>query len=100
MSESNLNVIKSDAYTLVKDAQALFSAAANASGEKADEMRARGMRILESALADAQHAHASAMASGREMAASADVYVRDNPWRMIAAAGGIGLLAGFILGRK
>jgi ElaB/YqjD/DUF883 family membrane-anchored ribosome-binding protein len=34
------------------------------------------------------------------MAASADTYVKENPWRTIAAAASVGLLVGVILGRK
>jgi len=34
------------------------------------------------------------------MAKSADVYVKENPWRSIAAAAGVGLLIGVIIGRK
>lgn len=100
MLESNLKVVNNDMKTLVKDAQSLFQAAAALSGEKADEVRNRGMRMLDSALAKAQEAQASAVVAGKEMAASADGYVKENPWRAIAAAAGTGLLLGVILGRK
>jgi ElaB/YqjD/DUF883 family membrane-anchored ribosome-binding protein len=100
MLESNLKVVNNDLKTLVKDAQALFQAAAALTGEKADEVRHRGMRLLDTALAKAQDAQASALVAGKEMAASADDYVKENPWRAIAAAAGVGLLMGVILGRK
>ena len=41
-----------------------------------------------------------AMVKGKELAHTADVYVKDNPWRTVAAAAGVGLLVGVILGRK
>lgn len=100
MLENNIATVNTDVKTLVKDAQALFSSAAALTGEKADELRSRGMRSLEAALAKAQEAQASAVVAGKEMAASADVYVKENPWRSIAAAAGVGLLVGVILGRK
>lgn len=100
MLENNITTVNNDVKTLVKDAQALLTAAATLTGEKADEVRSRGMRTLEAALAKAQEAHASALVAGKEMAASADVYVKENPWRSIAAAAGVGLLVGVILGRK
>jgi ElaB/YqjD/DUF883 family membrane-anchored ribosome-binding protein len=100
MLESNLKVVNNDMKTLVKDAQTLFQAAAALTGEKADEVRNRGMRMLDTALARAQDAQASAIVAGKEMAASADGYVKENPWRAIAAAAGVGLLLGVILGRK
>lgn len=100
MLENNLTTVNNDVKTLVKDAQALFSAAAALTGEKAEEVRSRGMRTLDAALAKAQEAQAGAIIAGKQMAASADVYVKENPWRTIAAAAGVGLLVGVILGRK
>jgi ElaB/YqjD/DUF883 family membrane-anchored ribosome-binding protein len=98
--ESNLKVANSDMKTLVKDAQALFQAAAALTGEKAEEIRSRGMRLLDTALVKAQDAQANALVAGKEMAVSADDYVKENPWRAIAAAASVGLLLGVILGRK
>lgn len=100
MLENNITTVNNDVRTLVKDAQALLTAAASLTGEKAEEVRNRGMRALDAALVRAQEAHASALVAGKEMAASADVYVKENPWRSIAAAAGVGLLVGVILGRK
>ncbi|MES2322764.1 MAG: DUF883 family protein [Pseudomonadota bacterium] len=96
----NMNAVQTDVKTLVKDAQALLSAAAALTGEKADEMRARGMQLLDVALGKASQVQGQALVKGKELAHSADVYVRDNPWRTIAAAAGVGLLVGVILGRK
>ena len=100
MLESNLKVVNNDVKTLVTDAQALFKAAAALTGEKAEEVRNRGMRLLDTALVKAQDAQASAVVAGKEMANSADDYVKENPWRAIATAAGVGLLVGVILGRK
>jgi ElaB/YqjD/DUF883 family membrane-anchored ribosome-binding protein len=100
MLENNISTVNTDVKTLMNDAKELFAAAASLTGEKAEEVRARGMRLLDSALAKAQDAQAQAMVTGKEMAAQADVYVKENPWRSIAAAAGVGLLVGVILGRK
>lgn len=100
MLEANLKVVNNDMKSLVKDAQALFQAAASLTGDKAEEVRNRGMRMLDTALVKAQDAQASALVAGKEMAASADEYVKENPWRTITAAAGAGLLLGMILSRK
>lgn len=100
MLESNLKVINSDVKTLVKDAQALFQAASALTGEKAEEARNRGMRLLDTALVRAQDVQASAVAASQEMAATAEDYVKLNPWRALAVAAGVGLLAGVALNRK
>lgn len=96
----NVNTVQTDVKTLVKDAQTLLTAAAALTGEKADEMRSRGMAMLDVALGKAQQVQGQAIVKGKELAHSADVYVKDNPWRTIAAAAGVGLLVGVILGRK
>ncbi len=96
----NMNAVQTDVKTLVKDAQALLTAAAALTGEKAEEMRARGMQLLDVALGKASQVQGQALVKGKELAHSADVYVKDNPWRTIAAAAGVGLLVGVILGRK
>ena len=97
---SNLGNVQTDIKTLVRDAQALLTAAAALTGEKAEEMRARGMQLLDQALGKASQVQGQALVKGKELAHTADVYVKDNPWRTIAAAAGVGLLVGVILGRK
>ena len=96
----NVNTVTTDVKTLVKDAQTLLSAAAALTGEKAEDMRSRGMAMLDVALSKASHVQGQAIVKGKELAQTADVYVKDNPWRTIAAAAGVGLLVGVILGRK
>jgi ElaB/YqjD/DUF883 family membrane-anchored ribosome-binding protein len=86
--------------TLVKDAQELFQEAAAATGEKADELRSKGMNLLDAALAKAHNAQAVALEKGKEVAATTDEYVKENPWRAVAISAGIGLLVGIVLGRS
>ena len=95
-----VNTASTDVKTLVKDAQTLLTAAAALTGEKAEELRGRGMQMLDVAMGKASQAQGQAMVKGKELAQTADVYVKDNPWRTIAAAASVGLLVGVILGRK
>lgn len=95
-----MNEVQTDVKTLVKDAQTLLTAAAALTGEKAEEMRGRGMQMLDVALGKASQVQGQAVVKGKELAHTADVYVKDNPWRTIAAAASVGLLVGVILGRK
>lgn len=96
----NLDNVQTDIKTLVRDAQSLLTAAASLTGEKAEEMRGRGMQLLDQAMGKGKEYQGQAMVRGKELAHTADVYVKDNPWRTIAAAAGVGLLVGVILGRK
>jgi ElaB/YqjD/DUF883 family membrane-anchored ribosome-binding protein len=97
---SQLSVVQSDLKTLVRDAQSLLQAATALGGEKAEDLRKRGMELLDQAAGKANTYQGQALVKGKELAATADVYVKDNPWRTIAAAAGVGLLLGVILGRK
>ncbi|WP_332877592.1 DUF883 family protein [Massilia sp. S19_KUP03_FR1] len=95
-----LDTATTDVKTLVKDAQTLLTAAASLTGEKAEEMRTRGMKLLDSAMGKAGEYKTEAVVKGKQYAEATDVYVKENPWRTVAVAAGVGLLLGAILGRK
>jgi len=97
---SSMDDATSDTKALVRDAQALLSAAAAVTGKKAEELRGRGMELLDQALGKAGQYQDQALVKGKELAHTADVYVKDNPWRTVMAAAGVGLLVGMLLGRK
>jgi len=94
------NNANTDVKALVKDAQSLLSAAASLTGNKADELRERGMELLDQAMGKAGKYQDQAVVKSKELARATDVYVKDNPWRTVAVAAGVGLLLGVILGRK
>jgi ElaB/YqjD/DUF883 family membrane-anchored ribosome-binding protein len=98
--DSSLQHASADMKLLVKDAQALLTAAAALTGDKADELRTRGMELLDRAMGRANQYQGQAVVKSKELAQTADVYVKDNPWRTVAAAASVGLLVGIFLGRK
>lgn len=98
--DSSLQNASADMKLLVKDAQALLTAAASLTGDKADELRARGMELLDRAMGKASQYQGQAVVKSKELAQTADVYVKDNPWRTVVAAASVGLLVGIYLGRK
>ena len=100
MLESNIKTVRSDMKTLVEDAQELFRQATTTSGVKAEELRARGMDLLDTAMAKAQDLQAAALDASKGLADSADSYVQENPWKVIAVSAGIGLLLGVLIARK
>jgi ElaB/YqjD/DUF883 family membrane-anchored ribosome-binding protein len=97
---SNIKTVRNDMRTLMRDAQDLFLEAASTTGEKADELRAKGMQLLEAASAKAHELQATAVATGKEVAHETDVFVRENPWKAVAISAGIGLLVGMLIARK
>ncbi len=82
------------------DAEKLLREAADATGDKASELRERAMKSLRrtrEALYDTQDA---LMAKGRRAARVTDDYVHDNPWQAIGVAGLTGLLVGMLISRR
>jgi len=100
MTKSALKTVRNDMKTLVKDAQELFREAASATGDKADELRNKGLTLLEAAVETAQNAHTAAIEKGKIVAARTDDYVHENPWRAVAISAGLGLLVGLVIGRS
>lgn len=100
MVESHLKTVRNDFSTLLRDAQALLREAASTTGSKADDLRGRGMALLDEANGRAKELQAAALDAGRELADSADDYVRKNPWQATAMAAGVGVLIGILLARK
>ncbi len=100
MLTSNLKTGRTDMKTLVQDAQDLFREATSATGMKADELRSKGMALLETAMTKAQDVQAAAVETGKELATNADDYVHENPWRAVAVSATIGMLVGLLIARK
>jgi ElaB/YqjD/DUF883 family membrane-anchored ribosome-binding protein len=97
---SALSDAGTDTKALVADAQAMLQAAASLTGKKAEELRARGMELLDQALGKASQYQDQALEKGKELAHTADVYVKDNPWRTVLAAAGVGLLVGMVISSR
>lgn len=100
MLESNVKTVRNDMRTLVREAQELFREATSMTGDKADDLRARGMALLDAAAAKAQEVQAAALETGKEVAQTTDAFVKENPWKAVALSAGIGLLVGMLIARK
>lgn len=100
MQESQINTVRNDLKTLVRDAQALFDEATSAGGAKADQLRTEGMQLLDHALERAHELQEAAIAKGRKIAHDTDAYVHEHPWRAIGLAGAVGVLVGMLIARR
>ena len=95
-----LTTSRSDVKSLVQNAQDLFREATASTGIKADELRTKGMALLETAMQKAQDVQAAAVETGKELATTADEYVQENPWRAVAVSATVGVLLGLLIARK
>lgn len=100
MQESTINTVRSDLKTLVRDAQILFAEATATSGSKADELRAKGMKLLDSAMDNAHHLQQATLQKGKQIAHDTDAYVHENPWRAIGISAAVGVLIGMLIARR
>ena len=86
----------SDVKTVVRDADNLLRATGSDLNEKTQEARQK----LREAMESAKHSVKRAEEKLTEKAKQADVVVRDHPYEAIGIAAGVGLLIGFLIGRK
>jgi ElaB/YqjD/DUF883 family membrane-anchored ribosome-binding protein len=100
MTTSNIKTVRNDMKTLVKDAQELFREAGSVTGEKAEELRARGLVLLDRAIDKAQEVQAVAVEKGKAAAQGADEFVQEHPWKAVAISAGVGMLIGMLISRK
>ena len=100
MLTNNIKTVRNDMKTLVKDAQELFREASLATGEKADDLRNKGLVMLDAAMEKAQQIQAVAMEKGKEAAQTTDEFVHEHPWKAVGIAAGVGLSVGLLIGRR
>lgn len=82
------------------DAERLMRDAAEATGDKATEMREAAMRSLRQTRETLHDTQEAIVESGRQAVKATDHYVHDNPWQAIGIAGIVGLLFGMLVSRK
>jgi ElaB/YqjD/DUF883 family membrane-anchored ribosome-binding protein len=87
---------ESDASHLAEDARALIAATADVAGEKVGEARKRLAAALERAKEIAGTVRDKAVAGAK----ATDEAVREHPYQAIAIGVGVGVLVGYLLGRR
>jgi ElaB/YqjD/DUF883 family membrane-anchored ribosome-binding protein len=85
---------------VISDAEELLRATASQAGEKIGVARERIQDSLHQAKVKLADAEAIVRERAQQAARDGEEYVRDNPWRAIGIAAGIGLLLGLILSRR
>ena len=88
--------VANDMGQLAEDAQALMAATADVAGEKVGQARKRLAAALESAKVIAANVRDKAVAGAK----ATDEAVHEHPYQAIAVGGGVGVLVGYLLGRR
>ena len=89
----------SDFKVLAGDAEELLKATANQAGERVAAARKRIEQSLEEGKKKFSEEETAFVDKTKEMAKTADDYVRQNPWNAVGVAAGIGLVLGLLLRR-
>jgi ElaB/YqjD/DUF883 family membrane-anchored ribosome-binding protein len=92
--------LMTDLQLVVTDAEELLKATAGQAGDKVAAVRARTEDSIRNAKTRLAAAGEALGERSREAARHADEFVHENPWNAIGVAAGIGLLLGFMIGRK
>ena len=89
-----------DFKVVVADAEALIKATANQGGEALASVRAKAQESLTAVKAKMADAQAALVIRSKAAAKATDVYVHENPWQAVGIAASVGILIGFIMGRR
>ena len=105
MSENPANPVNREKFVqdmklVISDAEELLRATANQAGEKIGVARERIQDSIHQAKVKLADAEVILRERAQQAARDTEEYVRDNPWRAIGVAAGIGLVLGLILSRR
>jgi ElaB/YqjD/DUF883 family membrane-anchored ribosome-binding protein len=89
-----------DLKTVVEDAEELLRATAGQTGEKIAAARERAEDSLYAARERLGEMQKELIDQTRELAESADSYVRKNPWQAVGIAAAAGLVVGLLITRR
>ena len=92
--------LKDDLAAVMRDAEALMKASADAGGDKVNEARTRIRESLESAKRRLLEAERSAVRHGEEAVTATEDHIKRNPWQSVGIAAGVGLVIGVLLARR
>lgn len=82
--------------SLAEDARALMAATADVAGDKIEEARGRLAAALDNAKEMAGNIRDKAVAGAK----ATDEAVRKNPYKAVAIGAAVGILIGFLIGRR
>lgn len=92
--------LMSDMRVVVRDAEELLKATAGQAGEKIAAVRAQAEASLQVAKERLAAMGNGAITQAKYAADATDKYVRTNPWQSVGIGAAVGLLIGFLAGRK
>jgi len=100
LKELSRSRLMTDVKAVVADAEDYLAATAGQSGEAYAAARAKLERTLDEVRAQAAAATRAVNEKTRAVARATDTYAHENPWEAVAVGASIGLLLGWLIGRR
>jgi ElaB/YqjD/DUF883 family membrane-anchored ribosome-binding protein len=91
---------RSEWHRLVADVEDLVKKVANVDDAEIAEIRYKVEHTLAEAKSSASAGIAAVRGRAEEATEATDVYVRENPWAAIGIAAAVGIIIGFVAGRR
>ena len=92
--------LAADMTSIIADAEELLKATASATGERILAARARAEETLKSARERLANSDDAVISQMKDVAKTADDYVREHPWGAVGIAAVAGLLLGVLISRR
>jgi ElaB/YqjD/DUF883 family membrane-anchored ribosome-binding protein len=92
--------LAADMKSIIADAEELLKATASATGERILAARARAEETLKSARERLANSDDAVLNQMKDVAKTADDYVREHPWGAVGIAAVAGLLLGVLISRR
>lgn len=100
MTQARKDRLMSDLRVVVADAEELLRLTVDQTGHEAAQLRSRIADRIQQAKADLVSLQQVVVDKAQAAGHVADQYVHDNPWRVVGAAAGVGLIVGLLIGRR
>ena len=92
--------VQDEVNDAISGAEDMLTQAANATGDKAAELRSQALNQLKALRERMNDAQEAALRQSKAAARATDEYVHENPWRSILAAASVGVVVGLLIGRR
>jgi ElaB/YqjD/DUF883 family membrane-anchored ribosome-binding protein len=90
----------SDLKTILGDVESILQQTADATGERALELRTKALHLLKQAKGGLLQSQAVLLEKTKKAACAADEYVHEHPWKSIAGFVALGAVIGLLLNRR
>ena len=96
----NREKLMADLRTVIADAEEVLKVTADQASAGAAELRVRMHERLHQAKLRLHDLQENAVARAKAAGHAADDYVHEHPWKAVAAAAGVGMIIGLLIGRR